>query len=68
MLRIKEQLNEDGSELSIHDLDQLTQLHTVFFQNILLMDGEKEFWKRNQPLVIHTQLSRKFGKPSFLHK
>jgi NADH-quinone oxidoreductase subunit D len=39
--RIKEQLNEDGSELSILNLGQLTQLHTVFFQNILLMDGER---------------------------
>jgi NADH-quinone oxidoreductase subunit D len=30
--RIKEQLNEDGSELSILNLGPTHQLHTVFFK------------------------------------
>jgi NADH-quinone oxidoreductase subunit D len=36
---IKERLNEDGSELSILNLVLLT--HARYFQNILLMDGER---------------------------
>jgi hypothetical protein len=62
--RIKEQLNEDGSELSILNLGPTHQLHGIF-QNILLMDGEK-FWKRNQPLVTFTELSRKLRKTVLL--
>jgi NADH-quinone oxidoreductase subunit D len=63
--RIKEQLNEDGSEL-ILNLGQLTQLHTVFFQNILLMDGERILEAEPTIGYIHRAFEKNCGKPSFL--
>ena len=39
--RIKEQLNEDGSELSMLNLGPTHPATHGIFQNILLMDGER---------------------------
>jgi NADH-quinone oxidoreductase subunit D len=62
--RIKEQLNEDGSELSILNLGPTHQLHTVFSK--YLVDG----WRKNSGSGtnhwLHSELWRKLRKTVLL--
>ena len=58
--RIKEQLNEDGSELSMLNLGPTHPATHGIFQNILLMDGERIL--EAEPMVISTVLLKKLLK------
>jgi NADH-quinone oxidoreductase subunit D len=63
MLRIKEQLNEDGSELDPEFRANSPATHGIF-QNILLMDGERILEAEPTIGYIH-RAGENCGKPSF---